>query len=206
MKRTPLYAAMLGSIAALTLLSACTTTSPDVVPRYQAQRMSHVHDATILTIRPVTVDGQQTGAGAMTGGIVGGIAGSSVGGPREGAVVGVIGAVAGAVIGNAIERDATKERAYEILVQLRSGERRAIIQAQGQESLNPGDQVVLVTTGGRTRVMRAPAGTPPMDSQAAAPRLPPPVASPARPAGATSAATTQPPAQGASAPIYTPRQ
>lgn len=183
------------TLAALAVLSACTTTSPDVVQRYDAQRLSHVQDATILTIRPVTVDGQQTGAGAVTGGVVGGIAGSSVGGHREGAVVGVLGAVAGAVIGNAIERDATREQAYEIIVQLRSGERRAIVQAKGNEPLNPGDQVILVSTGGRTRVMRAPAGTQPIST---APTLPPPVASPARPA-------VPPPAQGASAPVYTPR-
>jgi len=183
------------SIAVVASLAACTTTSPDVVQRYDSQRLSHVQDATILTIRPVTVDGQQTGAGAVTGGVVGGIAGSSVGGRREGAVIGVIGAVAGAVIGNAIERDATREQAYEIIVQLRSGERRAIVQAQGAEPLSPGDPVLLVSTGGRTRVMRAPAGTQPVST---APALPPPVASPARQA-------VPPPVQGASAPIYTPR-
>jgi outer membrane lipoprotein SlyB len=180
----------LPALAAALALAGCMTTSPDVVQPYHAQRMSTVHDATVLTIRPVTVDGQQTGTGAVAGGVVGGIAGSSVGGPRESAVVGILGAVAGAVIGNAIERDATKENAFEIIVQLRNGERRAIVQAKGSEQFAPGDPVVLVTTGGRTRVMRAPAGMP---SSSAAP-MPPPVAS-----------NTPPPAQGASAPIYTPR-
>lgn len=193
--RTAARAAALAALAAAMLLAGCTTTSPDVVQRHQAQRMSHVQDATILSIRPVVVDGQQTGAGAVTGGVVGGIAGSSVGGHREGAVVGVLGAVAGAVIGNAIERSGTREEAYEILVQLRTGERRAIVQAKGSEVLQPGDPVVLVTTGAQTRVMRAPAGTQP------APALPAPVASPARPA----APAVPPPAQGASAPVYTPR-
>ena len=69
----------------------------------------------------------------------------------------MLGAVAGAVIGNVVERGATKEDAVEILVQLRSGERRAIVQAKGSETLNPGDPVILVTTGGKTRVTRAPA-------------------------------------------------
>lgn len=144
-------------IATLALLSACQTTSPDVIQRHEAQRMSHVQDATVLSVRPVTVDGSQSGAGAVAGGVVGGVAGSSVGGRREGQIVGVIGAIAGAVIGNAIERSATKEDAVEILVQLRNGERRAIVQAKGDEILNPGEPVILVTTGGKTRVMRAPA-------------------------------------------------
>jgi len=47
-----------------------------------------------------------------------------------------------------------------MLVQLKGGERRAIVQAKGNENLQPGEQVIIVTTGGKSRVMRAPAGTP----------------------------------------------
>lgn len=145
------------SLLALGLLSACQTSNPDVIQRGEAQRLSQVQDATVLSVRTVTIDGNQSGAGAVTGGVVGAIAGSTVGGRREGQVVGVLGAVAGAVVGNAVERSATKEDALEILVQLRNGERRAIIQGKGAENFNPGDPVILVTTGGRTRVSRAPA-------------------------------------------------
>ena len=122
--------------------------------------MSQVQDATVLSVRPVTIDGSQSGIGGVAGGVTGAIAGSSVGGRREGQVVGVIGAVAGAVIGNAIERSATKEDALEIIVQLRNGERRSVIQAKGSENFNSGDPVILVTTGGKTRVQRAPAVQP----------------------------------------------
>jgi outer membrane lipoprotein SlyB len=152
---------LLVAAAVLAALTACTTTSPDVVSRNDAQRMSQVQDATVLSIRAVTVDGSQSGIGGAAGAVAGGVAGSSVGGHREGAVVGVLGAVAGAVIGNAVERTTTKEDAVEILVQLRNGERRAIVQAKGTEVLNPGDPVILVTTGGKTRVTRAPVVTQP---------------------------------------------
>ena len=54
----------------------------------------------------------------------------------------------------------TREDAVEILVQLRNGERRAIVQAKGNETLQPGDAVILVSTGGKTRVSRAPAVVP----------------------------------------------
>ena len=141
-------------------LAACTTTSPDVVQRGDAQRLSQVQDGTVLSVRPVTVDGSQSGIGATAGGVVGGIAGSSVGGRRESVVVGVLGAVAGGVIGNAVERSGTKEEAVEILIQLKNGERRAIVQAKGSETLNPGEAVILVTTGGKTRVTKAPAVAP----------------------------------------------
>jgi len=138
-------------------LGACATSSPDVVQRYDAQRMSQVQDATILSIRPVTVDGSQSGIGSTAGAVVGGVAGSSIGGRRDSVVGTVIGAVVGGVVGNAAERAGTRESAIEILVQLRNGERRAIVQATGSEVLGPGDAVVLVTTGGKTRVTRAPA-------------------------------------------------
>ncbi len=145
------------AILVLTLaLAACSTTSPDVVQRSDAQRLSTVMDATVLSVRPVTVDGSQSGVGSVAGGLVGGVAGASVGGRREGIIVGVLGAVAGAVAGNAIERSATREEAVEILLQLRNGERRAIVQARGNETLQAGDAVILVTTGGKARVTRAP--------------------------------------------------
>lgn len=145
------------TLSLVAALAACATSSPDIIQRGDAQRLSEVVDATVLTIRPVTVDGSQSGVGAAAGGVVGGIAGSSVGGRREGAIVGVLAAVAGAVAGNAVERMGTREEAVEILVQLKNGDRRAIVQAKGSEILVPGDPVILVTTGGKVRVTKAPA-------------------------------------------------
>jgi outer membrane lipoprotein SlyB len=142
-------------------LAACSTTSPDVIQRGDAQQLSQVLDATVLDVRPVTVDGSQSGVGGVAGGAIGGLAASSHSSGREAAALGVAGAVAGAVAGNAIERAATRESAVEILVQLRNGERRAIVQAQGNEALAAGDQVLIVTTGGKARVVKAPPGSAP---------------------------------------------
>lgn len=145
---------MIAPLLAALILSACASSSPDVVQRQDTQRLSQVQDATVLNVRPVTVDGSQSGAGAVTGGVVGAIAGSSVGGRRESAVVGVLGAVAGAMVGNAVERGATKEEAVEIILQLNNGERRAIVQAKGQEQFQPGERVILVTSSGKSRVAK----------------------------------------------------
>jgi outer membrane lipoprotein SlyB len=152
-------ARLLACIAAATV-AACSTTSPDVISRYDAQRMSTVVDATVLSIRPVVVEGSQSGVGAAAGSVVGGVAGSSVGGHRDSIVAGVLGAVVGGVIGNAAERMGTREEAVEILVQLRNGERRSVVQAKGTENIVPGDAVVLVSTGGKVRVTKAPVPTP----------------------------------------------
>lgn len=142
------------------VLAACTTTSPDVVSRHDAQRMATVIDGVVLSLRPVVVEGQQSGIGATAGGVVGGVAGSSVGGRRESVAIGVIGAVVGSVVGNAVERLGTREEAVEVLVQLKNGERRSIVQAKAGETLNPGDAVIIVTTGSKVRVTRAPVATP----------------------------------------------
>jgi len=149
----------LKSVAAVSLcvLAACSTTSPDVIKPENAQRMSQVEDAVVLSVRPVVVEGSQSGAGAVTGGVLGGAAGMGASSNnRSSAMIGVAGAVVGAVVGNAVERFGTREDAIEILLQMANGQRRSIVQAKGSETLNAGDVVILVTTGGKTRVMLAP--------------------------------------------------
>lgn len=150
LRKTLVAAALLGT------LGACTTTSPDVVSRNEAQRLSTVTDAVVLSTRNVIVDGTQTGLGATAGGVVGGVAGSGVGGSREAVIVGVLGAVIGGVVGNVAERAATREEAVEVLVQLKNGDRRSVVQARAAETFAPGDPVLLVNTGGKVRVTKAP--------------------------------------------------
>jgi len=130
--------------------------NPNTVNAYDAQRMSTVVDATVLSVRPVTLQGRDTGVGTVSGAVIGGIAGSNVGGPRTGGIVGIAGAVVGGLIGNAVERDATQQQGLEILLQLKNGDRRQVVQGVGTDAFAAGDPVILVTTGGRTRVMRAP--------------------------------------------------
>jgi len=145
------------AIVAIVSLTACASSSPDLIKRGDAQTMSSIQDGVVLSVRPVTVDGNQSGLGGVVGGAVGAIAGSAGSSvQREQNVLGVLGAVAGAAAGNAIERFSTKEEALEIIVQLKNGDRRAIVQAVGSEKLAPGDNVILVITGGKVRVSRAP--------------------------------------------------
>jgi outer membrane lipoprotein SlyB len=143
-------------LLALTL-GACATSSPDVIQRGDAQRMSLVEDGVVLSVRNVVVDGSQSGIGAAVGGVTGAVAGASRGGSNaESNVIGLLVGVAGAAAGNAIERMTTREDAVELLVQLKGGERRALVQAKGEQTLVPGDAVILVTTGGKVRITKAP--------------------------------------------------
>lgn len=145
------------ALVVVATLGACASSSPDVIARGDAQRMAQVQDGVVLSVRPVVVDGSQSGVGGTVGGVVGAIGGYGGSGvQREAQVLGVLAGVAGAAAGNAIERFSTREEAVEILVQLKGGERRAIVQAKAAEILAPGDSVIIVTTGGKVRVTKAP--------------------------------------------------
>lgn len=144
-------------LAVAAVLGACASSSPDVIARGDTQRMAQVQDGVVLSVRSVVVDGSQSGIGATVGGVVGAVGGYGGSGvQREAQVLGVLAGVAGAAAGNAIERFTTREDAVEILVQLKGGDRRAIVQAKAAEVLAPGDAVILVTTGGKVRVTKAP--------------------------------------------------
>lgn len=170
------------TLALAALLSACATSSPDVVRRDEAQRQSVVYDAVLLSIREVKIDGSQSGLGAATGAVVGGIAGSTVGGGRGSDVAAVLGAIAGAAVANTIERSNTSELGEELLLQFSNGERRTIVQGKGQDRLQPGDAVVVIQTGNRFRVVRAPAraAVPAPAPAPAQPPATPPAQPPAR--------------------------
>ena len=145
------------SLVLVLVLVGCASSSPDVIKRGDTQRMAQVEDAVVLSVRTVVVDGSQSGVGAAVGGVVGAIGGYGGSGvQREAQVLGVLAGVAGAAAGNVIERFATREEAVEILVQLKGGDRRAIVQAKATEVLAPGDAVIIVTTGGKVRVTKAP--------------------------------------------------
>jgi outer membrane lipoprotein SlyB len=150
-----IYSVLVLSLVAM--LGACASSSPDVIQRGDAQRMAKIEDGVVLSVRTVTVDGSQSGVGAAVGGVVGAIGGYGGSGvQREAQVLGVLAGVAGAAAGNAIERFSTREEAVEILVQLKGGERRAIVQAKAAEKLATGDPVIIVTTGSKVRVTKAP--------------------------------------------------
>ena len=147
---------LISAIAAIGSLAGCVVANPNTVSAYDAQRMSTVVDATVLSVRPVTIQGRDSGVGVVSGAAIGGIAGSNVGGPRTGGIVGIAGAVVGGLVGNAVEHDANQRAGVEILLQLKNGDRRSVVQAAGPEQFAAGEPVIMVTTGGRTRVMAAP--------------------------------------------------
>lgn len=144
------------ALVLVAMMAGCAAPGGDVVRRDDANRQAVIQSGVVVSVRNVTIDGTQSGIGAIAGGVVGAVAGSSVGGNRESIAIGTLGAVAGGLAGNAVERRIGQEAGVEIIVRLPDGQQRSIVQPAGTESFLPGDPVNLITQSGRTRVTRAP--------------------------------------------------
>jgi outer membrane lipoprotein SlyB len=145
--------------------------SPDVVHPYEAQRIATSADATVLLGAPGDDRrlperrrrGRRRGAG--------GVAAANAASYKNSGWAGLLGCVVGGVVGNAVERGATTQNGVELLLQMRNGERRSIVQANGNEGWMVGEPVVLVTTGAAPACTRAPqAGAQPVPQALPGPR------------------------------------
>ncbi|MBK8743596.1 glycine zipper 2TM domain-containing protein [Propionivibrio sp.] len=134
------------------VLSACASSrSGDVYSRDQTMREMVVRSGIVESVREVSMEGTQSGAGTLAGAAVGGVAGSTVGGGRGQIVGAIIGAVLGGIAGNSIEESATKKNALEISVSLDGGKLIAVVQEMG-EVFHPGERVRVLSGNGSTRV------------------------------------------------------
>lgn len=108
----------------------------------------------IVSMRPVTVQAENTGVGAIGGAAVGGVAGSFIGRNNVGA--NVLGAVGGALIGglagNAIENQVGRGTAFEFIIHQDDGQTISVVQTN-EDNFQPGERVIL-TRGARTRIAR----------------------------------------------------
>ena len=142
------------------LLSACgigdTNTTYD---RAQIGRQGRTETGKVISMTQIEVAGSNEAGGlvgAGVGGALGGVGGSALGGGKGSTLFAIggaaLGALAGAAVGSATEQAATKDLAYEFLVK-RDDTGRVISVVQTNElNLRPGDNVILVTIDGTTRI------------------------------------------------------
>lgn len=150
MRNTLLLLVLVGTVAGC----ANQSLSGETYSRHQARQAMKVHEAEVLYVTTVTIDGTTSQIGRIGGGGIGYAAGRSVGSGDGRRVAGAAGAVAGAVAGEAIEKKVTEEQGFEIHVELRNGDIVAIVQATDIE-FYPGERVhVLMSRGGAARVVK----------------------------------------------------
>jgi outer membrane lipoprotein SlyB len=135
-------------------LSGCAkpSASANVYTYGQAQREQLVRLGTVIAIRSIVIQQDQTsGAGAVAGAAVGGVAGSAVGQGNGNTLAIVGGAILGALAGNVIEDQVGKRDGLEITVRLDNGELRVIAQ-EADVPLSVNQRVQIISGAGPTRV------------------------------------------------------
>jgi len=145
------------SLCALSIgLTGCMSNlGGDVYSREDARQVQYVQVGTIVSLRPVKIEGTKTPIGAITGAAIGGLAGSGMGGGKGTYVAAIIGAVGGGLLGGYGEELLTRSNGVEIVYRLDNGETRAIVQeVQENEIFRVNDRIRIMTVNGQNRVTR----------------------------------------------------
>ena len=142
------------------LLSACGIGERNTTyDQMQIGRQGSSSTGKILSMTQVEVAGSNdTGGlvGAGVGGALGGVGGSALGGGKGSTLFAIggaaLGALAGAAIGSATEQAATSDLAYEFLIRKDETGRVISVVQTNELNLRPGDNVILITIDGTTRI------------------------------------------------------
>lgn len=134
-------------------LTGCIPSSRSgaVYSRHQARQVQEVELGVLEAVRPVQIEGVQSGVGSIGGAIVGAIAGSEVGGGKGSAIASTIGTIAGGVLGSALEEGATRKQALELTVRLDSGRIISVVQ-EADVPFQQGERVRVLSSVDSTRV------------------------------------------------------
>lgn len=145
-------------LAMMMALTGCATSlSGDVYRRDEARRTQQVEYGRIDEVRPVIIEGTQTGAGSAAGAAIGAIAGSGVSsGDRESRIGAVLIGAAGAVVGNKAEEALTQAQGLEMILTLDSGRVLSVVQEVASvDEFLPGQRIKLIGSGKNARVSPA---------------------------------------------------
>lgn len=149
------HAALLTAVTVPLALAACAPTNFNTTFSNQdIGRPAEVSFGVIQSMRPVNVQGQPTGIGAVAGGVAGGAAGSLIGNNNVTAnIIGAVaGALAGGLAGNAIEKGVSSGTAVEFIIRGDDGRTISVVQTN-ENNFRPGERVML-TYGATTRLSR----------------------------------------------------
>jgi len=142
-------------VALVAVMTACAhDPGTPVYGRRDVQKAWSVREGTVGDVREVEIEGRRTMVGRIGGGLIGYELGRSIGGGSGSRIAGAAGAVAGAVAGEAAEEAMTRERGFEILVELEDGRSLVIVQPADQ-IFAVGEKVRVYTRGnGEARVAK----------------------------------------------------
>ncbi|AJJ09873.1 outer membrane lipoprotein slyB [Yersinia rohdei] len=152
MKKTLIITAL-----AIATLSGCAnnnTLSGDTFSSSQAGQAQTVTYGTLVSVRPVTIQGGDGNniAGAVGGAVVGGFLGNTIGGGTGRRLGTAAGAVAGGVVGQQVQSMMNRSSGVELEVRRDNGTTFLVVQAQGVTQFHAGQRVTIATHGSTVTV------------------------------------------------------
>ncbi|AHG22394.1 membrane protein [Chania multitudinisentens RB-25] len=137
-------------------LAGCAdpTTSGDVYSATDAKRVQTVTFGTLVSVRPVQIQGSDTAntIGTIGGAVLGGFLGNTIGGGTGRSLATAAGAVAGGVVGNSIGSVAARTNGVELEIRTDNRENIIVVQRAGSTQFSPGQRVRMAQNGSTVTV------------------------------------------------------
>lgn len=135
---------------AATVLSGCAnnrTASGDTFTASQARQVQTVTYGTVVSARPVTIQGgdKNNVAGAIGGAVVGGFLGNTIGGGRGNSLATAGGAVAGGMAGQGVQSAMNRSEGVQLEIRRDDGSSIVVVQAQGPTRFSAGQRVIIAS-------------------------------------------------------------
>jgi outer membrane lipoprotein SlyB len=131
------------SLLLVGLLCGCVANPGRTYSRFDTQVPWTVDEARVLEVKEASIEGNSSELGLLGGGLVGGTAGATIGNGTGAGVAAAVGAVAGALAGVSIEKAATTQRAWEIMLAVENSKETLMIVQLAEQSFEPGEKVKL---------------------------------------------------------------
>lgn len=135
--------------AVLSGCSANRTSSGDTFTAAQARQVHTVTYGTVVSVRPVTIQGGDgtNVAGTLGGAVVGGFLGNTIGGGSGRNLATATGVVGGAVVGQGVQSSMNRSAGIELEIRRDDGTNIVVVQAQGSSQFHSGQRVAIATRG-----------------------------------------------------------
>lgn len=136
-------------LAVLTL-AGCTNSgvySGDVYTGNQAKTVREVSYGTVLNVRPVVIQDEESGLGTVSGAVLGGLVGNTMGGGRGRNLTTAVGVIAGGMAGSKAGQEMGKVQAVELEIKTDEGKTIAVVQKQDVSAFRAGQRVRMVGSG-----------------------------------------------------------
>ncbi len=142
-------------ILVLLVICACAPVN-DGIGKYRVESVGNAYrstEALVLSVRPVMLHKQNSGAGSQAGGMIGGALAA-----ENSDNVGVIiaGIVAGAIVGDSIETSSNTFNGHEYVIQTKRGVLLTVAQIDGLDKVFSRDDKVILVYGHPHRLIEDP--------------------------------------------------